>query len=99
MMALGTVIPWFRVPALMTTYAVITLAMDPIGCCVAEDRDHRSVPVAPLAISAYGARTPAAGPPHPSPRRYLAVSHRIVSAARARRRGFARNCTVTGQIF
>src|SRR5271167_928598 len=59
MMPLGTVIIWFRWPDSITTYAVITLAIDPIGRSVTEDLDQRSLPVASFASSAQGARTPA----------------------------------------
>src|SRR5262249_9653088 len=45
-----------------TTYAVITLVMDPIGRLVTDERDHRSLPVAATAISAHRARTAASGP-------------------------------------
>src|ERR1700688_2691823 len=58
-MPLGTVITRFRSPASITTYAVITLVIDPIGRSVTDDLDHRSRPVASFASSAHRARTPA----------------------------------------
>src|SRR5580700_1992405 len=57
MMPRGTVISWFRWPASITTYAVITLVIDPIGRSVTDDRDQRFWPVASSASSAQGART------------------------------------------
>src|SRR5580692_120419 len=59
MIPLGTVITRFRSPASITTYAVITLAIEPIGCSLTDDRDQRSAPVVSSASSANGARTPA----------------------------------------
>src|SRR5580692_192840 len=58
-MPLGTVITRLRSPASITTYAVITLVIEPIGCSLTDDRDQRSAPVVWFATSANGARTPA----------------------------------------
>src|ERR1700735_3772302 len=58
-MPLGTVITRFRLPAWITTYAVITLVIEPIGCSLTDDRDQRSAPLLSSASSATGARTPA----------------------------------------
>src|SRR5580704_2013278 len=55
----GTVITRLRLPASMTTYAVITLVTLPIGRSLTDARLHRSAPVAAFASSAHGARTPA----------------------------------------
>jgi hypothetical protein len=41
-----------------TTYAVITLATEPIGRSAADDLDQRSAPVAAFASSAHADRTP-----------------------------------------
>src|ERR1700722_1431066 len=57
-MPLGTVITRFRSPASITTYAVITLVIEPIGCSLTDDRDQRSAPVISFSSSANGARTP-----------------------------------------
>src|SRR5580704_8576908 len=57
----GTVTTRFRLrPGVVsTTYAVITLVIDPIGRSSTEDLDHRSAPVAAFASSAKRDRTPA----------------------------------------
>src|SRR5580704_11863475 len=52
------VIVRFRFPALITTSAVITLVMLPIGRSVFNSRLHRTVPVDPSAIAAALACTP-----------------------------------------
>src|ERR1700722_18381834 len=52
------VIVRFRFPALITTSAVITLVMLPIGRSVFSSRLHRTVPVDPSAIAAALACTP-----------------------------------------
>src|ERR1700733_9046647 len=56
----GTVIARLRLSprVVSTTYAVITLVMEPIGRSTTDDRDHRSAPVAAFASSAKRDRTP-----------------------------------------
>ena len=70
-------ISWFRWPASITTYAVITLVIDPIGRSVTDDWDQRSLPVASFASSAHGARTPT------GPGAALALRHWRLSALRS----------------
>src|ERR1700685_678648 len=79
MMPPGTVISWFRWPASITTYAVITLVIDPIGRSVTDDWDQRSLPVASSASSANGACTPTG----PAALALLAISALPRLAARA----------------
>ena len=64
-MPLGTVITRFRLSpgAVSTTYAVITLVMEPIGRSTTDDLDQRSAPVAAFASSARRDRTPTGADP------------------------------------
>src|ERR1700761_5918951 len=61
----GTVITRFRLrPGVVsTTYAVITLVIEPIGRSSTDDRDQRSAPFAAFANSAHRDRTPAGPAP------------------------------------
>src|SRR5215471_1943930 len=57
-MPAGTVTTRPRPPVSITTYAVMTLVMLPIGRLVTDVRLHRSAPLTAFATSAHGARTP-----------------------------------------